>query len=167
MENWYLIYNGSQVGPMTEEQLLAYHPTPDTMVWQEGMQEWQPLYTIPTLMQKLNNPHSGGSASGSAQPAGYSTNAHPSQVPNYNQSAHVAPKDKTAAGVLAILLGWLGIQYFYLGKVGGGFICLLLSIVTCGLWSIVTLIQGIMMLTMTQEEFNAKYVYSDSVFPLF
>ena len=70
-------------------------------------------------------------------------------------------------GVLAIVLGTLGVHYFYLGKIGGGIICLLLSIVTCGLWGIVTLIQGIMMLTMSQAEFERKYVLSTSTFPLF
>lgn len=38
---------------------------------------------------------------------------------------------------------------------------------TCGLWGIVELIQGIMMLTMSQEEFDRKYVNSTSFMPLF
>ncbi|MCC8038121.1 MAG: TM2 domain-containing protein [Bacteroidales bacterium] len=71
------------------------------------------------------------------------------------------------AGVLAILLGGLGVQYFYLGKIGGGFITILLSLCTCGCWSILTLVQGILMLTMPNQEFERKYVYSNSVFPLF
>lgn len=37
MENWYLVYNGKQVGPMTKEQMLAYGLAPDTMVWREGL----------------------------------------------------------------------------------------------------------------------------------
>ena len=36
-----------------------------------------------------------------------------------------------------------------------------------GLWGIITLIQGIMMLTMSQEEFEHKYVLSPSKFPIF
>lgn len=71
------------------------------------------------------------------------------------------------AGILAILIGGLGIQYFYCGKVAGGLITILLSAVTCGLWSVLMLVQGILMLTMTQEEFDRKYVYSTSTLPLF
>lgn len=76
-------------------------------------------------------------------------------------------KSRGVAGLLAILLGTLGVHYFYVGKVGGGLICILLSIITCGIWGIVALIQGIMLLTMTQEEFERKWVYSQSTFPLF
>ncbi len=46
-----------------------------------------------------------------------------------------------------------------------GIFTILLSLVTCGLWGIITLIQGIMMLTMSQEEFEHKYVLSPSKFP--
>ena len=76
-------------------------------------------------------------------------------------------KSRGVAGLLAILIGTLGIHYFYCGKTGGGFICILLSIVSCGLWGIVTLIQGIMMMTMRSDEFERKYIYSTSTMPLF
>lgn len=76
-------------------------------------------------------------------------------------------KSRGVAGLLAIFLGGLGIHYFYVGKGGGGALCILLTIVTCGAWSILTLIQGIMMLTMSSEDFERKYVYSTSTFPLF
>ena len=155
MSNWYLIYNGQQIGPMTKENLLAYNPTSDSKVWREGMADWQPIYTIPELMELINrmpptpaiDPYQGGMPPG---------------VP------YMAPeKDKTAAGLLAIFLGGLGIQYFYVGKTAGGFITILLTAVTCGFWTILTFIQGIMMLTMTQQEFNQKFVNNDKTFPLF
>ncbi|MDE6011097.1 MAG: GYF domain-containing protein [Muribaculaceae bacterium] len=76
-------------------------------------------------------------------------------------------KSNIVAGLLAIFLGVLGIQYFYIGKVGGGLLTILLSIVSCGLWSIITLIQGIYMITLPQAEFDKKYVYSGATFPLF
>ena len=76
-------------------------------------------------------------------------------------------KSRGVAGLLAILIGTLGIHYFYCGKTGGGFICILLSIISCGIWGIITLIQGIMMMTMRSDEFERKYVYSTSTFPLF
>ena len=90
------------------------------------------------------------------------------QQPQY---AYGAPggsgKSKTTAGILGLLLGGLGVHYFYFGKPGGGLLCLLLTVVTCGLWGILTLVQCIMMLTMTQEEFDQKYVYTEKTFPLF
>ena len=59
------------------------------------------------------------------------------------------------------------IHYFYLGKTTGGIITIVLSLCTCGLWSVVTLIQGILMLVSTDEAFAEKYVDNDRKFPLF
>lgn len=82
--------------------------------------------------------------------------------------AHVSGgKDKVTAGLLAIFLGYLGIHYFYIGKTSAGLITILLSLCTCGAWSIITLIQGIVMLTMADEVFDAKYVSNDITFPVF
>ncbi len=70
-------------------------------------------------------------------------------------------------GLLAIFLGYLGIQYFVVGKTTAGILTILLSLVTCGGWSIITLIQGILMLCMSDAEFNRKYVQTTSTFPIF
>lgn len=76
-------------------------------------------------------------------------------------------KSRGVAGLLAIFLGGLGVQYFYLNKIGGGFLTILLTFVTCGLWEVVTLIQGILMLCMDNRSFREKYVLSNSTLPLF
>lgn len=76
-------------------------------------------------------------------------------------------KSRGVAGLLAIFLGGLGIQYFYLGKMTGGLLTILLSMVTFGLWNVITLIQGIMMLCMDNRTFLEKYVNSTSKMPLF
>lgn len=76
-------------------------------------------------------------------------------------------KSRGVAALLAIFLGGLGIQYFYLGKTGAGLITIGLTIITCGLWEIVTFIQGILMLCMTNDSFRQKYVTTNSTFPLF
>lgn len=102
------------------------------------------------------------------------------QQQNYGQQYGQQPQDygqhndyyqpsgkRVAAGICALLLGGLGVQYFVCGKIGAGFICILLTIITCGFWEIVSLIQGIVMLTMSDQDFDRKYVYSDSTFPLF
>ena len=76
-------------------------------------------------------------------------------------------KSRGITALLAILLGGLGVQYFYLGKIGGGFLTILLSLVTCGAWSIITFIQGILMFCMNNETFRYKFVLSPSVLPVF
>lgn len=103
--------------------------------------------------------------------------AHPTTPPPYGRQQY--PRDnpfdasgpqgkcRGIAALFAILLGFLGIHYFYINKTSGGIICILLCLITCGLWQIVTLVQGIMILFMTNGQFQLKYVESDSNFPLF
>jgi TM2 domain-containing membrane protein YozV len=67
----------------------------------------------------------------------------------------VGSKNKAIAGVLAILLGGLGIHKFYLGSWGLGILYLLLC------WTfipaIIALIEGILLLVMDEMKFNEKY----------
>ncbi len=69
---------------------------------------------------------------------------------------------KVPAGVCGILLGALGIHKFILGYTKEGLIMLLVSILTFGLlaWvmGIIGLIEGIMYLTKSDEEFVRTYV---------
>ena len=65
---------------------------------------------------------------------------------------------KLIAGLLGIFLGYLGIHKFYLGYTKAGVIRLIIGIVTCGLSGIVGLIEGIMYLTKSDEEFDNTYV---------
>lgn len=76
-------------------------------------------------------------------------------------------KDKLVAGLLAIFLGGLGIHYFYLGKNTAGIISIVLTICSCSIWAWLMLVQGIYMLTMTDDNFYAKYVDNDKTLPLF
>ena len=85
---------------------------------------------------------------------------------NLNARSHY-PKDRLTAGLLAIFLGGLGIHYFYLEKSTAGLLSILLSLCTCGIWQIIMLIQGIIILTMTDEDFNEKYYNTDKTFPIF
>ena len=72
---------------------------------------------------------------------------------------------KILAGVLAILLGWLGVHKFILGYNKEGIIMLVISLVlgvfTCGagssLIAIIGLIEGIIYLTKSDEEFYNTY----------
>lgn len=64
-------------------------------------------------------------------------------------------KNKVVAGVLGLLLGGLGIHHFYLGSVGAGLICLVASCFFVG--GIIGLVEGIMLLMMSDAEFDARY----------
>ena len=63
---------------------------------------------------------------------------------------------RVTCGILAILLGGLGIHKFMLGNITGGIIMIVLS--CCGVGSIIGLIEGIIYLTKTDEEFYQTYV---------
>lgn len=136
---YYIMLNGRQIGPMTADQLASYPVNTDTPVSRDGG-DWQPLIAYPELMTLINR---GGAA--------------------------VSPIEskRILCGVMAIVLGGLGIQYFIMGKTAGGFLTILLTLVTCGLWEIVVFIQGIMMLCMSDSEFMTKYVNSPKTLPLF
>lgn len=77
-----------------------------------------------------------------------------------------APKEKTIAGILAILLGTFGVHKFYLGQTTPGIIMLLVStvggIITFGLATsaiaVIALVEGILYLTKSDEEFYQVYV---------
>lgn len=138
MTNYYLYINNQLIGPMTAHQLNAYNVNPQTQISTDEGQSWKPLYAYPELMSI------------------YAARTN-SEIGNR----------KIMCGIFAILLGTLGVQYFVLGKVGGGLLTILLSIVTCGAWGIVTLIQGILMLTMDDQTFDQKYVNTTKTFPIF
>lgn len=65
---------------------------------------------------------------------------------------------KIAAGVCGILLGALGVHKFILGYTKEGIIQLIIGVVTCGLGGIIGLIEGIIYLTKSDEEFVRTYV---------
>jgi len=64
-------------------------------------------------------------------------------------------RTRTSAAIFALFLGWLGMHKFYLGQPGLGVLYLLFC------WtfvpSIVSFIEAIVYLSMTDESFNAKY----------
>lgn len=66
-----------------------------------------------------------------------------------------ASKDQTLAGLLAILLGGVGAHHFYLGRILLGVVYILFS------WTfipmLVGIIEGIIYLTMAEEQWRAKY----------
>ncbi len=69
---------------------------------------------------------------------------------------------KIVAGILAILVGSLGVHKFILGYTTEGLIMLLVTVLTCGIagivMSIVGIVEGIMYLTKSDEEFVRTYI---------
>lgn len=72
------------------------------------------------------------------------------------------PKSKITAGLLAIFLGPFGIHKFYLGYTTEGVIMLLVTLLTAGFCAavieVIAIIEGVLYLTKTDEDFYVTYV---------
>jgi TM2 domain-containing membrane protein YozV len=73
-----------------------------------------------------------------------------------------AKSKKMMAGILAILLGGLGIHKFVLGITTPGLIMLLVSVLTCfvayPVMHVIGIIEGVMYLTKSDQEFYQTYI---------
>jgi TM2 domain-containing membrane protein YozV len=73
-----------------------------------------------------------------------------------------ANSKKIAAGICALLIGGLGVHKFVLGFSTAGVIMLLVSLLTCGIGYVVMhvigIVEGIIYLTKTDEEFRRIYL---------
>ena len=65
---------------------------------------------------------------------------------------------KILAGLMGILFGGFGVHKFMLGYTTEGLIQIAITIVTCGIGSIVGLIEGIIYLTKSDQEFVDTYI---------
>lgn len=111
---------------------------------------------------------------GYGQPGGYQQ---PYQQPlrpyvetTNNNAFNCGPEGKSRGvyAIFALMLGSIGLHYFYINKVGAGIITILLVCITCGAWAILPVIQGILALwSLSNEEFDRKFVASNSFFPFF
>lgn len=83
--------------------------------------------------------------------------------------ATAGSKNKIVAGLLAILLGGLGVHKFYLGFIGPGLVFLLVNTVGFAItWillfipnmllGIIALVEGVIYLVKSDEEFEQQYV---------
>jgi TM2 domain-containing membrane protein YozV len=144
--------DGQHYGPISIDQLRRWmgegRVNAQTLVQVEGAQEWKPLGTVLELAAELKAPppiSAGGSS-----------------MPMTPCAAASRASNKIAAGVCGILLGSLGVHKFILGYTGAGLIMLLVTLLTCFLASplmhIIGLIEGIIYLTKSDEEFVRIYV---------
>lgn len=76
---------------------------------------------------------------------------------NTNRQTPLQENKKIMAGVLALLIGSLGIHKFILGYTKEGIIQIVISVFTCGIGGIIPFIEGIIYLTKSDEEFYNTY----------
>lgn len=140
--------DGRHYGPVTAEQVKRWVAEnrlhSQTLARLEGTQDWKPLSTFPEFAGDFQ------------APPPLSAAAPPVAAPN--------PKagNKLAAGICGILLGSFGVHKFILGYTGAGLIMLLVTILTCFMalpvMHLIGLIEGILYLTKSDEEFVRTYV---------
>ncbi len=146
--------DGKTYGPVRAEQIRVWlaenRVNAHTLVQNEGASDWKPLNSFPEIF------------SGKTPP----TISPPPQINSARAS------NKIPAGICGILLGGLGVHKFILGYSSAGGVMLavgLMSLVggflTCGiLWPaygvihVIGLIEGIIYLTKSDEEFVRIYV---------
>jgi TM2 domain-containing membrane protein YozV len=63
-------------------------------------------------------------------------------------------KNKMVAGLLAIFLGGFGVHHFYLGSTMAGVVEIVLC---CGFSNLMGIVEAVMLLTMSDAEFDARY----------
>jgi len=145
--------DGQPYGPVSAEQIKRWlgenRVNAQTLVQDEGSQEWKPLVSFPEFAAEAKSPP----VAFTPPPVG--------PLPTANQSDPRA-SSKIAAGVCGILIGSLGVHKFILGYTGTGLIMLLVTVLTCGIGGIVMhligLIEGIIYLTKSDQEFVRIYV---------
>ena len=70
-------------------------------------------------------------------------------------SATASGRNRTVAALLAILLGWIGVHKFYLGRMNAGVVYLLFCWTTIPFF--LGIIDGIVLFGMSDDAFSAKY----------
>jgi TM2 domain-containing membrane protein YozV len=134
--------DGKEYGPISADQLRDWlrqgRVGQQTPVRPEAGGDWRPLATYPEF------------------------NFAPGTTPLAPPALADRASKKIPAGICGILLGSLGIHKFILGYTGTGLIMLLVSVLTCGLaapvFGLIGLIEGILYLTKSDEEFVRTYV---------
>ena len=137
--------DGQQYGPVNAEEIRRWiagnRVKAQTLAQMEGASEWKPLGSFSEFAPELK-----------VMP--------PPMVPPPIVTSRAS--GKIPAGILGILLGSLGIHKFILGYTGAGLVMLLVTVLSCFILSpimhIIGLIEGIIYLCKSDEEFVRTYV---------
>lgn len=162
---WHYTMAGQQQGTPVDQQSLINliaggHVGPSDSVWNETMSDWQSVSAVPALAPYVL-PTPG--------PAGWAAN--PSQDDfqlqlDTQRSGSGQAKEyqkfigkKTVAGIMALLLGNLGVHKFMLGLTTGGLTMLLLFclLIPIPVLTVISFIEGILYLTKSDEQFFRDY----------
>jgi TM2 domain-containing membrane protein YozV len=138
--------DGREYGPVTVEQVHQWiregRANAQTRVQLQGSTDWKTLGEIPEFAAALPT-------------------ASPPTLPPPG-TRPVGAEKKLPAGICGILLGCLGVHKFVLGYTKEGLIMLLVTVLTCGyggaVMGIIGLIEGIIYLTKSDEDFVQTYV---------
>jgi TM2 domain-containing membrane protein YozV len=136
--------DGQQYGPIGADQIRQWFAekrvNAHTLAQGEGSSEWKPLISFPEFAVLFQGP--------------------PPSLPAHSSNPRAS--NKVVAGIFGILLGGLGIHKFILGYTGAGLIMLLVSILSCGIlygvMHLIGLIEGIIYLSKSDDEFVRTYV---------
>ena len=135
--------DGAEYGPVSAELLHQWiqqgRVSLQTQAQLEGSADWKPLSSYPEFGAVPNTPP---------------------MIPPPAKDERASKK--IAAGICGILLGPFGVHKFILGYTGAGLTMLLITLLTCfmasPLMSIIGLIEGIIYLTKSDQEFIRTYV---------
>ena len=147
-DHYFIAAGSEQRGPFAVGQLLAEGVSPETLVWRQGMPAWQAAGKVDELAGLFIAYAGPPPLPRVAIPVPYATDLMPANVQT----------TKILAGVMGIVLGGWGVHRFILGDVGGGILRILITICTCGMGAIIGLIEGVIYLTKTDEEFYHTYM---------
>jgi TM2 domain-containing membrane protein YozV len=97
------------------------------------------------------------SVAGGPSPSGYQPmqGVNPGAMTDWKQ---MGADKKIVAGILGILVGSLGVHKFVLGYTTEGLIQIVITFITCGAGGIIGLIEGIIYLTKSDEDFVRTYI---------
>jgi TM2 domain-containing membrane protein YozV len=139
-EQWWYLVAGRQAGPVTwvelQQRVREGLLRPNDPVWHAGLSYWIAAGSAPGLF-------AGAGAPSVPPPVGPATITTPSG------------KSRVSAALFAILLGSFGAHKFYMGDTGLG--VLYLVFFWTGIPGIVGIIEGILYLTKTDQEFAIQY----------
>ena len=160
MSRYYIADGMVQRGPFEIADLPGQGVRAGTLVWKVGMDQWRRADAVEELIFAgvLGPVTSPLPSFAYPAPAGAAGVASP--------VLSTVNSNRIAAGICGIVLGGLGVHKFILGMNGPGIAMLLISVVgwflTCGMASMVMgvigLIEGIIYLTRTDEQFYQDYV---------
>ena len=143
--------DGRPYGPVNAGQIKSWiaegRARAETLVQAEGAQEWKPLVSFAELAAGLQPP---------------SISCVPPGIGPVSPTLSASASNKIPAGICGILLGSFGVHKFILGYTGAGLVMLLVTLLTCFIASpvmhLIAMIEGIIYLTKSDEEFVRTYV---------